>query len=97
MPGGVRMRGAEVKLYPKEYDIRRALVAHAGKVPTRRRLLDEVGGGETDAQYLRVYKTRGEVIARLFRRNAKLQFVFVSWSSFFNWFQAFCCASMPRR
>jgi two-component system KDP operon response regulator KdpE len=51
----VRVRGEEVKLTPKEYDILRMLVAHAGKVLTHRMLLSEVWGGETDVQYLRIY------------------------------------------
>lgn len=51
----VRVRDVEVKLSPKEYDILRALVAHAGKVLTHRMLLKEVWGGETDVQYLRIY------------------------------------------
>jgi two-component system KDP operon response regulator KdpE len=51
----VRVRGEEVKLTPKEYDILRILVAHAGKVLTHRMLMSEVWGGETDVQYLRIY------------------------------------------
>jgi two-component system KDP operon response regulator KdpE len=51
----VRVREAEVKLSPKEYDILRSLVGHAGKVLTHRMLLNEVWGGETDVQYLRIY------------------------------------------
>lgn len=51
----VRVREVEVRLSPKEYDILRALVAHAGKVLTHRMLLKEVWGGETDVQYLRIY------------------------------------------
>lgn len=51
----VRVRDVEVKLSPKEYDILRMLVAHAGKVLTHRMLLNEVWGGETDIQYLRIY------------------------------------------
>ena len=51
----VRVRDAEVKLSPKEYDILRALVAHAGQVLTHQFLLKEVWGGETDPQYLRIY------------------------------------------
>lgn len=51
----VRTRGEEVKLTPKEYDILRMLVAHAGKVLTHRMLMSEVWGGETDVQYLRIY------------------------------------------
>lgn len=51
----VRVRGEEVKLTPKEYDILRMLVAHAGKVPRHRMLMSEVWRGETDVQYLRIY------------------------------------------
>lgn len=51
----VRVEGAEVKLSPKEYDILRLLVAHAGKVLTHRMLMSNVWGGETDVQYLRIY------------------------------------------
>ncbi|CAO3409160.1 response regulator [Azospirillum largimobile] len=51
----VTVRGAEVKLSPREYDLLRLLVAHAGKVLTHRMILTEVWGGETDIQYLRIY------------------------------------------
>ncbi|MBB2973306.1 response regulator transcription factor [Mesorhizobium sp. RMAD-H1] len=51
----VRIGGREVKLSPKEYDILRILVQHAGKVLTHRFLLEQVWGGATDVQYLRVY------------------------------------------
>lgn len=51
----VTVRGAEVKLSPREYDLLRLLVAHAGKVLTHRFILKEVWGGETDIQYLRIY------------------------------------------
>ncbi|MEQ1956404.1 response regulator transcription factor [Mesorhizobium sp. CN2-181] len=51
----VRVADREVKLSPKEYDILRILVQHAGKVITHRHLLDKVWGGSTDIQYLRVY------------------------------------------
>lgn len=51
----VRVAGREVKLSPKEYDILRILVQHAGKVLTHRHLLKEVWGGSADVQYLRVY------------------------------------------
>lgn len=51
----VQVGGVEVKLSPKEYDILRALVQHAGKVLTHRHLLKEVWGGNEDVQYLRVY------------------------------------------
>ncbi len=51
----VTARGTEVKLTPREYDLLRVLVAHAGKVLTHKFLLREVWGSETDVQYLRIY------------------------------------------
>lgn len=51
----VSVRGAEVKLSPREWELLRILVAHAGKVLTHRFLLREVWHGEADVQYLRVY------------------------------------------
>jgi two-component system KDP operon response regulator KdpE len=51
----VTVRGQEVKLSPREYDLLRILVAHAGKVLTHKFILREVWGSETDVQYLRIY------------------------------------------
>lgn len=51
----VRLNGAEIKLSPKEYDILRALVQHAGKVLTHNFLMKQVWGEVQDVQYLRVY------------------------------------------
>jgi two-component system KDP operon response regulator KdpE len=51
----VAVRGVEVKFSPREYDLLRLLVAHAGKVLTHRHILREVWGGDTDVQYLRIY------------------------------------------
>jgi two-component system KDP operon response regulator KdpE len=51
----VRVGDKEVKLSPKEYDLLRILVQHAGKVLTHRFLLKELWDDLTDAQYLRVY------------------------------------------
>ncbi len=51
----VTIRGDEVKLTPREYDLLRLLVSHAGKVLTHKFILHEVWGGETDVQYLRIY------------------------------------------
>ena len=52
----VRVRDEETKLSPKEYDILRQLVLHAGKVLTHKHLLREVWGPATaDVQYLRIY------------------------------------------
>jgi two-component system KDP operon response regulator KdpE len=51
----VRMGEREAKLSPKEYDLLRVLVQHAGKVLTHKFLLGELWDSMTDAQYLRVY------------------------------------------
>jgi two-component system KDP operon response regulator KdpE len=51
----VTVRGAEVKLSPREYDLLRLLITHAGKVLTHRFMLREVWGGDADVQYLRIY------------------------------------------
>jgi two-component system KDP operon response regulator KdpE len=45
----------EIKLTPREYDLLRLLVAHAGKVLTHKFILREVWGAESDVQYLRIY------------------------------------------
>src|SRR5579864_1204586 len=51
----VTERSAEVKLSPREYDLLRLFVAHAGKVLTHRFILREIWGGEGQIQYLRIY------------------------------------------
>jgi len=51
----VKLGERNVKLSPKEYDLLRVLVQHAGKVLTHRFLLNELWDEYTDAQYLRVY------------------------------------------
>lgn len=51
----VTANGQEVKLSPREYELLRLLVAHAGKVLTHKFLLREVWGGDGDVQYLRIY------------------------------------------
>src|SRR6476469_933429 len=51
----VRIDDKQVKLSPKEYDLLRLLVQHAGKVLTHRFLLQELWDEPTDTQYLRVY------------------------------------------
>jgi two-component system KDP operon response regulator KdpE len=51
----VKVGEREVKLSPKEYDLLRELVQHAGKVLTHKFLLDKLWDQNTDAQYLRVY------------------------------------------
>ncbi len=45
----------EIKLSPKEYELLRVLVQHAGKVLTHKFLLGQLWDDLTDAQYLRVY------------------------------------------
>jgi two-component system KDP operon response regulator KdpE len=47
--------GREVKLTPREYDLLRLLITHAGRVLTHQFILREVWGTETDVQYLRIY------------------------------------------
>jgi len=51
----VKVGEREIKLSPKEYELLRVLVQHAGKVLTHRFLLNELWDELTDAQYLRVY------------------------------------------
>ena len=51
----VKVGDREVKLSPKEYDLLRVLVQHAGKVLTHKFLLHELWDEPTDTQYLRVY------------------------------------------
>jgi two-component system, OmpR family, KDP operon response regulator KdpE len=51
----VRVTAKDVKLSPKEYDLLRLLVQHAGKVLTHKFLLQELWDEPTDPQYLRVY------------------------------------------
>ena len=51
----VKVRDQEVRLSPKEYELLRVLVQHAGKVLTHKFLLGELWDDLTDAQYLRVY------------------------------------------
>ena len=51
----VTVRDREVKLTPREYDLLRLLIAHAGKVLTHKFIMREVWGAETDVQYLRIY------------------------------------------
>ena len=51
----VKVGTREIKLSPKEYDLLRVLVQHAGKVLTHKFLLSELWDDLTDAQYLRVY------------------------------------------
>jgi two-component system KDP operon response regulator KdpE len=59
----VKTADKEVKLSPKEYDLLRVLVQHAGKVLTHRFLIQELWDGPTDPQYLRVYvrQLRGKI------------------------------------
>jgi two-component system KDP operon response regulator KdpE len=49
------VRGGEVALSPREYELLRLLVTHAGKVLTHTFILRQVWGNETDVQYLRIY------------------------------------------
>jgi two-component system, OmpR family, KDP operon response regulator KdpE len=51
----VKLGDDEVKLSPREYEILRTLVRHAGRVLTHQALMREVWGGITDVQNLRVH------------------------------------------
>jgi two-component system KDP operon response regulator KdpE len=51
----VKVGSDEVKLSPKEYELLRLLVQHAGRVLTHRFLMENVWDAQTDLQYLRVY------------------------------------------
>ncbi len=51
----VTRAGAEVHLSPREWDILRLLVAHAGRVLTHRHILGKLWGAGGDVQQLRVY------------------------------------------
>jgi two-component system KDP operon response regulator KdpE len=51
----VKLHDKDVNLSPKEYDLLRVLVQHAGKVLTHKFLLGELWNELVDAQYLRVY------------------------------------------
>ena len=51
----VTVHGKEVKLSPREYEILRVLVQHAGKVLTHRFIIHQVWGGVAEAQNLRVH------------------------------------------
>lgn len=54
----VMVRDQEVKLTPREYDLLRLLVAHAGKVLTHRVILERAWSSATDVSYLRIYIAR---------------------------------------
>lgn len=51
----VKVAEQDVKLSPKEYDLLRLFVQHAGKVLTHNFLLRELWGPSADSQYVRVY------------------------------------------
>jgi two-component system, OmpR family, KDP operon response regulator KdpE len=51
----VKLGDHEVKLSPKEYELLRVLVQHAGKVLTHKFLIGELWDETVDPQYLRVY------------------------------------------
>jgi two-component system, OmpR family, KDP operon response regulator KdpE len=51
----VKLGDDEIKLSPREYDILRTLVRHAGRVLTHQALMREVWGGIADVQNLRVH------------------------------------------
>ena len=62
----VRLRGEEVSLTPRESDVLRVMVQHAGKVLTHQFLIRQVWGGGVDVQ------TRGVLCARSDRRSTPI-------------------------
>ena len=59
----VKVSDKDAKLSPKEYDLLRLLVQHAGKVLTHKFLLQALWDEPTDTQYLRVYAQRASPAA----------------------------------
>ncbi len=51
----VSLAGAAVRLSAREYNLLRLLAVHAGKVLTHKFIQQQIWGGETDVQYLRIY------------------------------------------
>jgi two-component system KDP operon response regulator KdpE len=51
----VTVRGETVQLSPRQYELLRLLVQHAGKVLTRDFILREVWHNDSNVQYLRIY------------------------------------------
>jgi len=51
----VKVSDAEIQLAPKEYDLLRLFVLHAGKVLTHKFLMNELWEEKADTQFLRVY------------------------------------------
>jgi two-component system KDP operon response regulator KdpE len=51
----VTVRGSEVKLTPREYEVLRLMMAHAGKVLTQHFIVQEIWGRGANVQYLRIY------------------------------------------
>ena len=51
----VRVAGGEVRLSPREYDILKLMVLHAGRVLTHRMIMGKLWGAAGDVQQLRVY------------------------------------------
>jgi two-component system KDP operon response regulator KdpE len=51
----VTVREHEIKLTPREYDLLRLLVRHAGRVLTHKAILRELWASDADVQYLRIY------------------------------------------
>jgi two-component system KDP operon response regulator KdpE len=51
----ITVRDREVKLTPREYDLLRLLVQHAGRVLTHKAILHELWAADADVQYLRIY------------------------------------------
>ena len=51
----VTVRNEEIQCSPREYEVLRLLVAHAGKVLTHEFILREIWGSDPHMQYIRIY------------------------------------------
>jgi two-component system KDP operon response regulator KdpE len=51
----VTVRGSEVKLTPREYEVLRLMMANAGKVLTHHFIVQKIWGRGANVQYLRIY------------------------------------------
>ena len=72
----VTVRGKQIKFSPREYDLLRVLVAHAGKVLTHNTILQQVWESDSSVQYLRIYI---RALRQKIERKLKICMATVSW------------------
>jgi two-component system KDP operon response regulator KdpE len=51
----VAVHDRDLKLTPREYDLLRLMITHAGKVLTHRQIMRALWPADADVQYLRIY------------------------------------------